>query len=461
MGKIIAIVNQKGGVGKTTTSINLAASLGVLDKKVLLVDLDPQGNATTGVGIDKNDISSSIYEVLTKKETIEKSIIKTKSKNLYLLPAYLNLAGVDMELIELERKAKESGEKFNRVIRLKEELGKVSDNFDYILIDCPPSLGILTTNALAAANSVLIPVQCEYFALEGIMQLINTIMLAQRKVNPNLDIEGVLLTMFSNTNLGIEVIESIKGFFKERVYNTIIPRLVRLAEAPSHGKPILEYEPRNKGTIAYLNLAKRLLKEMEQKKKALGKGLEELFSSEVLDFDTFESNIMENTPANDVKEIPVNEIRPNPYQPRKTFNEEALNELAESIKNYGVFQPIIVKKSIKGYDLIAGERRLRASKLAGMETIPAIVKEFSDEEMREISLLENIQRENLTAIELAWAYKGIIDNLDIRQEDLAKKIGKSRSHITNTLGLLNCLKMFKRKFLMVKFLWDMLEYYLK
>ena len=186
---------------------------------------------------------------------------------------------------------------------------------------------------------------------------------------------------------------------------------------------------------------------MEQKKKALGKGLEELFSSEVLDFDTFESNIMENTPANDVKEIPVNEIRPNPYKPRKTFNEEALNELAESIKNYGVFQPIIVKKSIKGYDLIAGERRLRASKLAGMETIPAIVKEFSDEEMREISLLENIQRENLTAIELAWAYKGIIDNLDIRQEDLAKKIGKSRSHITNTLGLLNLPEDVQKKIL--------------
>ena len=186
---------------------------------------------------------------------------------------------------------------------------------------------------------------------------------------------------------------------------------------------------------------------MEQKKKALGKGLEELFSSEVLDFDTFENNIMESTPTNEVKEIPVSEIRPNPYQPRKTFNEEALNELAESIKNYGVFQPIIVKKSIKGYDLIAGERRLRASKLAGMETIPAIVKEFSDEEMREISLLENIQRENLTAIELAWAYKGIIDNLDIRQEDLAKKIGKSRSHITNTLGLLNLPEDIQKKIL--------------
>ena len=179
---------------------------------------------------------------------------------------------------------------------------------------------------------------------------------------------------------------------------------------------------------------------MEQKKKALGKGLEELFSSEVLDFDTFESNIMETAEENDIKEIPVSEIRPNPYQPRKTFNDEALNELAESIKHYGVFQPIIVKKGLRGYDLIAGERRLRASKIAGLTKIPAIVKEFTDDEMREISLLENIQRENLTAIELAWAYKGIIDNLDIRQEDLAQKIGKSRSHVTNTLGLLNLPK---------------------
>ena len=176
---------------------------------------------------------------------------------------------------------------------------------------------------------------------------------------------------------------------------------------------------------------------MEQKKKALGRGLEELFSTEVLDFDTFESNVMETAKEEEIKEIPVSEIRPNPYQPRKTFNEEALRELAESIKNYGVFTPIIVKKSIKGYDLIAGERRLRASKIAGMEKIPAIVKDYTDDQMREISLLENLQRENLTAIELAWAYKGIIDNLDIRQEDLAQKIGKSRSHITNTLGLLN------------------------
>ena len=175
---------------------------------------------------------------------------------------------------------------------------------------------------------------------------------------------------------------------------------------------------------------------MEQKKKALGRGLEQLFGSEMLDFDQFESNIMKSTDESDIKELPIIDIRPNPYQPRKTFNEESLKELSDSIKNYGVFQPIIVKKSIKGYDLIAGERRLRASKLAGLTTIPAIIKDFSDEQMREIALLENLQRENLTPIELAWAYKGIIDSLHIRQEDLADKIGKSRSHVTNTLGLL-------------------------
>ena len=175
---------------------------------------------------------------------------------------------------------------------------------------------------------------------------------------------------------------------------------------------------------------------MEQKKKALGRGLEQLFSTEVLDFNTFEDNIMESANESDIIQIPVGDIRPNPYQPRKSFDKEALDELATSIRNYGVFQPIIVKKSIKGYDLIAGERRLRASKLAGLDTIPAIVKDFSDEEMREIALLENLQRENLTSIELAWAYKGIIDSLHIRQEDLAAKIGKSRSHVTNTLGLL-------------------------
>lgn len=271
MGKIIAIVNQKGGVGKTTTSINLSASLGVLGKKVLMVDLDPQGNATTGVGVEKKGLSKSIYEVLTMRVDIKDAIIKTKSTNLDVIPAYLNLSLLEGELIELERKYRESNQKINRVLRLKEELAKVKDNYDFILIDCPPSLGILTTNALAAADSVLIPVQCEYYALEGIMQLINTVMLAQRKVNPNLDIEGVLLTMLSvNTNLGLEVISSIKEFFKERVYDTIIPRLIKLAEAPSHGKTILDYDPRGKGTKAYINLAKEVIERNGTKEQSIG-----------------------------------------------------------------------------------------------------------------------------------------------------------------------------------------------
>jgi len=256
MGKIIALVNQKGGVGKTTSSINLAASLGALKKKVLLVDLDPQGNATTGVGINKADIKKSTYDLITDKCTLEKAIIPTKFKNLYVIPATINLAGADIELMEMGRV--EHG--FNKAGQLKKHLDKAKDVFDYTIIDCPPSLGLITSNALTASDSVIIPVQCEFFALEGIMQLLNTIMLAQKSLNPSLEIEGVLLTMLDNrTNLGLEVVEDIKSYFKERVYDTIIPRLVRLSEAPSHGKPIIAYDPQSRGTEAYLNLAKEVM----------------------------------------------------------------------------------------------------------------------------------------------------------------------------------------------------------
>lgn len=256
MGKVIALVNQKGGVGKTTTSINLAASLGVLGKKVLLVDLDPQGNSTTGIGIDKGGEHKSVYDLLTDQAELKESIIKSKFKNLSLVPATINLAGADIELLEKERM--EPG--FNRNGQLKKYLDQSKELFDYILIDCPPSLGVLTTNALTAADSVMIPVQCEFFSLEGIMQLLNSIRRAQRTLNPQLDIEGVLLTMLDNrTNLGLEVVEDIKSYFKERVYDTIIPRLVRLSEAPSHGKPIVAYDPKSRGTEAYLNLAKEVI----------------------------------------------------------------------------------------------------------------------------------------------------------------------------------------------------------
>jgi chromosome partitioning protein len=256
MGKIISIVNQKGGVGKTTTSINLSSSLGLLDKRVLLIDLDPQGNASTGVGVDKSDIDKSIYDALIGKTDIKEVVFKTKFKNLYLIPATINLAGVDIELIEKSRV--EPG--FSKGGQLKRCLDAIKESFDYLIIDCPPSLGILTTNALTASDSVIIPVQCEFFALEGIAQLLNTIMLAQKNLNPELDIEGVLLTMFdSRTNLGLEVVEDTRSFFKERVYDTIIPRLIRLSEAPSHGKPIAEYDSTSKGHYAYLNLAREVI----------------------------------------------------------------------------------------------------------------------------------------------------------------------------------------------------------
>ena len=256
MGKIIALVNQKGGVGKTTSSINLAASLGELNKRVLLVDLDPQGNSTTGVGINKSDYSKSMYELLKDDATLKEVIIKTNFKNLYVIPATINLAGIDFELMEIQSR----NSSFIKGSQLKKHLEEIKDTFDYIIIDCPPSLGILTTNALTAADSVIIPVQCEFFALEGIMQLLNTIAMAQKNLNPTLDIEGVLLTMLdSRTNLGLEVVEEVKSYFKERVYDTIIPRLVRLSEAPSHGKPILAYDAQSRGTEAYLNLAKEVI----------------------------------------------------------------------------------------------------------------------------------------------------------------------------------------------------------
>ena len=256
MGKVISLVNQKGGVGKTTSSINLAASLGVLKKKVLLIDLDPQGNTTTGVGINKADVNKSVYDLLIDEATLDEVMIKTKFKNLYVIPATINLAGVDIELID---KSKQDPT-FVKGAQLKKYIDQVKDVFDFIIIDCPPSLGILTTNALTASDGVIIPVQCEFFALEGIMQLLNTIMLAQKNLNPNLTIEGVLLTMLnSRTNLGLEVVEDIISYFKERVYDTIIPRLVRLSEAPSHGEPILVYDPQSRGTEAYLNLAKEVI----------------------------------------------------------------------------------------------------------------------------------------------------------------------------------------------------------
>lgn len=247
---MIALANQKGGVGKTTSSVNLSSSLAFLGKKVLLVDIDPQGNASSGVGVNKGEIEHCIYDVLVDDVAIQDVLQKTDLDNLNVIPATIQLAGAEVKLVPA----------ISREIRLKKAIDSIRDDYDYVIIDCPPSLGLLTLNALTAADSVLIPVQCEYYALEGLSQLLNTIRIVQKHLNEDLQIEGVLLTMLdARTNLGIQVIEEVKKYFQNKVFNTIIPRNVRLSEAPSHGKPILLYDAKSKGAEVYLELAKEVV----------------------------------------------------------------------------------------------------------------------------------------------------------------------------------------------------------
>ena len=251
MGKIIAAANQKGGVGKTTTAVNLAAALGDKGKKVLLADTDPQGNSTSGVGVDRRQSKVSIYDILINGAKASEAVVKTSFKNLDLLPSHIDLAAAELELANLE----------NRESMLKNAFASIRTNYDYILIDCPPSLGLITTNALNAADTILIPIQCEYYALEGLSDLMNTVRIVRRSMNPGLDIEGVLLTMFDGrTNLAIQVAQEIKRFFPGKVYATVIPRNVRLSEAPSHGKPITAYDKTCRGADAYTALAAEFLR---------------------------------------------------------------------------------------------------------------------------------------------------------------------------------------------------------
>lgn len=258
MCKIISVANQKGGVGKTTTTVNLSTIIAKKGKKVLLIDADPQGNATSAVGIDK-DSEYSLYDVLINEEDFEKVIVSTKTKNLKVCPSNISLAGAEVELVSM----------MSREQRLKEQLLKIKDKFDYIFIDCPPSLGLVTLNSFTASDSVLIPVQCEYFALEGLGQLMNTINLVKKHLNKEIKIEGAVLTMYDiRTNLANQVVKEVKKYFQDKVYKQVIPRNVKLSEAPSYGMPIVEYDARSKGAKAYDKLAKEFLKKNEEEAKA-------------------------------------------------------------------------------------------------------------------------------------------------------------------------------------------------
>lgn len=250
MGRIIAIANQKGGVGKTTTSINLSASLAAKGKKVLMIDTDPQGNATSGYGVDKNDLDDTIYELILGECSVQDCIIKEVIPNVSILPANVNLAAAEIELIGIEKKE----------YILKNEIDWVKDSYDFIIIDCPPSLNILTINAMTTADTVLVPIQCEYYALEGLSQLIHTINLVKERLNPDLEMEGVVFTMYdSRTNLSSQVVENVKDHLKQRVFSTMIPRNIRLAEAPSYGMPIHMYDSKSAGAEAYMQLANEII----------------------------------------------------------------------------------------------------------------------------------------------------------------------------------------------------------
>ena len=413
MAKIVAIANQKGGVGKTTTAINLGAALGAFERRTLLVDCDPQGNATRGLGLVASP--PHLYQVLVGDAPIRDAIRESGFPNLDVLPSDRDLVGVEVEFVGTE----------GWQLRLRGILEEVAGDYDMILLDCPPSLGHLTVNALSAADGVLVPLQTEYFALEGISELMATVRRVQATINPGLDIAGILLTMYDDrTNLSKDVAAEIRNHFPGRVFDAVVPRNVRLAEAPSHGLADLRvrHQVPGRGGVPRPRpgVHARGRGVSPARKRGLGRGLDALLQDE---------------PA---RTLPVDQLHPNKYQPRTAFDEEKLDELAQSIRAQGLMQPIVVTPDGRGtYSIIAGERRWRASQRAGLEQVPVVVREVADDrELLELALVENLQRSDLNPVEEAEAYRTLASKFDLSQEEIATRVGKARSTVANALRLL-------------------------
>ncbi len=370
MAKVFAIANQKGGVGKTTTCINLAASLVATKRRVLLLDLDPQGNATTGSGIDKHNLEHSIYDVLTGECNLAEAMQFSEHGGYQLLPANRDLTAAEVVLLEMDMKEN----------RLRNALAPIRENYDYILIDCPPSLSMLTVNALTAADGVIIPMQCEYYALEGLTDLMNSIQRIGQLLNPTLKIEGLLRTMYDpRISLTNDVSAQLQEHFGDTLYSTVIPRNVRLAEAPSFGMPALVYDKQSRGAIAYLALAGELVRRQRAKAPRRNRirnphGSQETWTGTRarcpagrLESRQTAGGSRTGRPPR-VAADPLDLMQRGKYQPRRDMDPQALEELAQSIKAQGVMQPIVVRPIANGrYEIIAGERRWRASQQAGLE----------------------------------------------------------------------------------------------
>ncbi len=417
MGRVIAIANQKGGVGKTTTAINLAASLAAEEQRTLIVDCDSQGNTTSGLGFSKDPARRTLYHSLILNEPIERVVLSTQVDGLDIIPADKNLVGAGVELVSLE----------GREYFLRKAIESIKTNYRFVILDCPPALDLVTLNALVASDSVLIPIQCEYLALEGVSELLDTLMRIRRTLNPDLAVEGILLTMYDErTTLSHQVASDLRSFFGAQVFSTVIPRNVRLAEAPSHGKPIIFYDIHSRGAESYVQLAKEVIAN-DQKRAGTG--------PECPDPATLPS-----VTAGEPQQIDIDLIDPSPYQPRTRFREEPLEELARSIRSSGIIQPLILRTQGSRFQLIAGERRWRAAQRAGLLRVPAIVREVPEEMALEITLVENIQREDLNPIEQARAFERLTVDFHLTQENVAERTGKDRTTVANAVRLLRLEK---------------------